>query len=281
MTGRLIHSGQVVVDLVLRIGQMPPRGGDVLASEFQQTAGGGFNVMAAAARSGASVVYAGSHGIGPYGDLVREAMTGERISIAHPPSEPDTGIVVALVEEGGERTFVTSPGAEGHFKPVDTTAEDFVYLTGYSLTHQHNVDALLAWLPGVPGKVLLDPSPLAADIDWDPILPHVDILSSNAREARYLPTVDVPVIVRRDGPDGCTVNGVHIPGFPVTAADTNGAGDTHCGVLIAELLRGNDIETAATRANAAAAISVTRHGPATAPRGPEIDDFVQTSTQPN
>jgi sugar/nucleoside kinase (ribokinase family) len=276
MTGRLIHSGQVVVDLVLRIGQMPPRGGDVLASEFHQNAGGGFNVMAAAARSGATVLYAGSHGIGPYGDVVRAAMAGEGITVAHPATEPDTGIVVALVEEGGERTFVTSPGAEGHFKPVGTTPDDFVYLTGYSLTHQHNVDALLGWLPSVAGKVLLDPSPLVADISWDRILPHVDILSCNATEAAFLSdvdiTADIPVVIRRDGPDGCTVNGVHIPGFPVQAVDTNGAGDTHCGVLIAELLRGNDIESAAKRANAAAAISVTRRGPATAPRRAEIDE---------
>jgi ribokinase len=275
MTGRLIHSGQVVVDLVLRIGQMPPRGGDILASEFQQTAGGGFNVMAAAARSGASVLYAGSHGIGPYGDLVRAAMAREGITVAHPATEPDTGIVVALVEEGGERTFVTSPGAEGHFTPVGTTAEDIVYLTGYSLTHQHNVDALLDWLPSVPGKVLLDPGPLVADISWDQILPHVDILSCNATEAAVLSGVDIPVIIRRDGPNGCTVNNLRIPGLPVQAVDTNGAGDTHCGVLIAELLRGTKLATAARRANIAAAISVTRHGPATAPTRTEIDQLIR------
>jgi sugar/nucleoside kinase (ribokinase family) len=143
------------------------------------------------------------------------------------------------------------------------------------------VDALLDWLPSVAGKVLLDPSPLVADISWDRILPYVDILSCNAHEAESLPTVDIPMRIMRDGPNGCTVNGVHIPGFPVQAVDTNGAGDTHCGVLIAELLRGNDIETAAKRANAAAAISVTRRGPATAPRRPEIDELTQTSSQPN
>jgi ribokinase len=281
MTGRLVHTGQVVVDLVLRIDRMPPRGGDILASEFAQTAGGGFNVMAAAARSGASVLYAGSHGVGVNGDVVRTAMLREGVQIAHPASEPDTGVVVALVEQDGERTFVTSPGAEGHFRPVATDPTDVVYLTGYSFTHQHNVDALLNWLPDVPGKVLFDPGPLVADIPVAQILPHVDILSCNAHEAAVLSDVDVEVQVLRDGPRGCVVNGVRVPGFPVQAVDTNGAGDAHCGVLIAELLRGSEIKAAAVRANAAAAISVTRRGPATSPGRAEIDELVQTRIQPN
>jgi len=57
----------------------------------------------------------------------------------------------------------------------------------------------------------------------------------------------------------------------VEAVDTTGAGDAHCGVLAAELLRGADLATAAARANAAAAIAVTRRGPATAPTRAEVD----------
>ncbi|MFC0106677.1 PfkB family carbohydrate kinase [Kibdelosporangium aridum] len=283
MSGRLVHTGQVVVDLVLRIDKMPPRGGDVLASDFLQTAGGGFNVMAAARRAGAEVVYAGSHGSGTYGDLIRAALAAEGVLVAHPATEPDSGISVALVESDGERTFVTSPGAEGHFTPVDTTPDDIVYVTGYSLTHQHNVDALIGWLPRVEAKVLLDPSPLVADIPaktWRAVLAYVDILSSNATEATKLSDVDVPTVIRREGPNGCTIiehgHATHVPGFAVRAVDTNGAGDAHCGVLAAELLRGNDLTTAATRANAAAAIAVTRHGPATAPTRAEVDELLQT-----
>jgi sugar/nucleoside kinase (ribokinase family) len=64
---------------------------------------------------------------------------------------------------------------------------------------------------------------------------------------------------------------VLVPGFPVRAVDTNGAGDTHGGVLAAALSRGDDVLDAARRANAAAAIAVTRWGPATAPTAAEID----------
>src|SRR5699024_6339146 len=72
------------------------------------------------------------------------------------------------------------------------------------------------------------------------------------------------VVVVRDGERGCHVfhhgRGTEIPAFPQTPVDTNGAGDTHTGVLLAERALGADWESAATRANAAAAIAVTRRG---------------------
>jgi sugar/nucleoside kinase (ribokinase family) len=56
--------------------------------------------------------------------------------------------------------------------------------------------------------------------------------------------------------------------------DTNGAGDTHTGVLLAERAAGASWSHAAARANAAGAIKVTRRGPDTAPTRAEIDDFL-------
>jgi sugar/nucleoside kinase (ribokinase family) len=66
----------------------------------------------------------------------------------------------------------------------------------------------------------------------------------------------------------------YVPGFPQKPLDTNGAGDTHTGVLVAELARGADWVDAARRANAARAIKVTRRGPATAPTAAETDAFL-------
>ena len=66
-SGRLLHLGNVVVDIVLNIPALPERGGDVLATGSDTTTGGGFNVMVAAARQD-TVVYAGAHGTGPFGD---------------------------------------------------------------------------------------------------------------------------------------------------------------------------------------------------------------------
>lgn len=302
MTGRLVHTGQVVLDLVMRVPSLPPAGGDVLAEGTELLAGGGFNVMAAAARSGARVVYAGAHGTGRFADQARESLRDEGIEVAQPQQpDSDNGICVALVEPSGERTFVTGVGAEGLLLPeqlaqVRTEAEDIVYISGYSLLHPSNRQALLAWLPGVSSRVLLDPCPLVADIPGevlDAVLPHVDVLSCNAEEARTLAGVPEiasaapklagrlgpsSAVVVRDGESGCllTTEGEtrRVAGFPVIPVDTNGAGDTHCGVLAAALLEGADLADAARRANAAAALSVQQKGPATAPARTELDEFL-------
>ena len=51
---RLLHTGQVIVDLVMALDTLPATGGDVLAQSATFEAGGGFNVMAAAQRNGTS-----------------------------------------------------------------------------------------------------------------------------------------------------------------------------------------------------------------------------------
>ena len=77
--------------------------------------GGGFNLMAAAARQGLDVAYGGALGHGPFGDLARRALQAEGIAQLLPDAadeQRDTGFDVVLVEASGERTFVTAVGAE-------------------------------------------------------------------------------------------------------------------------------------------------------------------------
>ena len=66
----------------------------------------------------------------------------------------------------------------------------------------------------------------------------------------------------------------YVPGHPQQPVDTNGAGDTHTGVLLAERAGGASWIDAAARANVAGAIKVTRRGPDTAPTRAEIDAFL-------
>ncbi|GAB3029702.1 hypothetical protein GCM10027052_02130 [Parafrigoribacterium mesophilum] len=83
-------------------------------------------------------------------------------------------------------------------------------------------------------------------------------------------------VIVRLGADGCVlaVSGaepVHVPGFPVEVRDSNGAGDAHVGAFLAALAAGQHPLEAARRANACAALAVTRWGPATSPTGAEVN----------
>ncbi|MGB4487755.1 MAG: PfkB family carbohydrate kinase, partial [Pseudomonas veronii] len=165
---RLLHTGQVIVDLVMALDQLPASGGDVLAQSARFEAGGGFNVMAAARRNGLPVVYLGRHGSGRFGDLARAAMHAEGIDIALPASAgKDTGLCVALTEASSERTFISHLGAEGELSAEDLAnvaprADDYVYVSGYSLLLDGKAQALIDWLLALPRAitVVFDPGPL-------------------------------------------------------------------------------------------------------------------------
>lgn len=298
---RLISVGNVIVDIVMRIGALPEPGGDVIADGSEITAGGGLNTMVAARRDGMDVVFAGQYGTGPFGDVVRQALEESGVTVVQPGlADVDSGYCVALVDATTERTFVTSVGAEGQLTRADLDrvtlrADDVVFVSGYGLAHAVNGAAIADWLGTVPSsvRVVFDPSPL---VDTLPaavlaaVSARSDVVSANSREARLLSPTSATVAeaaaaiaaaargtaLVRDGADGCWVvesgsEPVLVPGFPVVAVDTNGAGDAHGGVLAAALGRGVSLQDAVRRANAAAALAVTRTGPATAPTADETD----------
>ena len=290
---RLISVGSVVIDVVAAVPFLPARGGDVFASDISMSAGGGFNAMAAAARQGLSVLYAGAHGTGPLGDLARRSLADEGIEVLLPPRpDRDTGLVVGLVDGGGERTFVSGRGAETTLADADLhdlypSAGDVVLVSGYGLLQP---EAPVSWIRALPDEVLvvLDPGPLASAADLARVRERVDWISANAAEATVLTGRADPIAaasalvgrvgaVVRTGADGCVVacpDAVRVPGFAVAAIDTNGAGDTYTGVFIAGLARGSAPEIAARRANAAAALAVTRRGPATSPTRREVEELL-------
>jgi len=302
---RVIHTAQALVDVVVEVDALPVRGGNAVATSYRRYAGGAVNILLAAARSGATAVLAGSVGTGPNGDLVRAALAAEGVAVSSPPVPGlDTGICVVMVEPSAERTFVTTQGAERQISAASlqtSTPEvgDLVCVSGFSLAGR-TCDPLLDWLDRLVGGVVvvLDPGAGFGGLDAavrERMLGRTDLWTSNADEATAVTGLADPaesiagvaallsdnaVVVVRDGPKGCHVreagHTAYLPGFPQEPVDTNGAGDCHTGVLVAERAAGTDWVAAARRANAAGAIKVTRRGPATAPTAAEIDAFLAT-----
>ncbi|MBO0802157.1 MAG: sugar kinase [Nocardiopsaceae bacterium] len=341
---RLVFAGEAIVDVSMRVPAFPAPGADILAESSGVAVGGGFSVMAAAARQGLPVLYAGGHGTGPWGDLVREALAAEGIEVFRSPDPlRDTGFTVALsrpgdasrpggaerdadVERDAERAYVTRLGAESAREPgcmddIPVTEGDAVYISGYGLIPPESGPVVAEWASALPPGALLfcDPGPLAGQIPVPllaRVLPRCDWLSCTAREAVALTGIEDPAdaarallgtakggrarnVIVRTGPSGCllALRGrsesavatpiavatcrssagawiVRVPAPAVAAVDTTGAGDAHAGAFLAALADGLPPDLAARRANAAAALSVTRQGPATAPTRATLDAWL-------
>lgn len=317
-TPRVIHTGQALVDLIVEVPDLPARGQNVMAASDAQYAGGAVTVLLAAARFGAHCVHAGAVGTGPHGDLIRATLAAEGITASAPPvAARDTGVCIVLVEPAAERTFVTTLGAErditvAGLATADVQPGDLVCVTGYSLAVAQTREPLLAWLDTLPATavVVLDPGAAFAGLPAavrDRMLARTDVWTSNAEEATDLlaaraidvasPTPEISaqasalvpllregaVAIVRDGAEGCAVHvdgeATHVAGFPQTPVDTNGAGDTHTGALLAGIAARETWIEACRRANAAAAITVTRRGPTTAPAADEVDAFLRAQTR--
>jgi len=303
---RLLHAGSAVVDYVYRIDALPAPGTERIAATYSRVAGGGFNMMVAAARTGMPVAFCGQHGTGPNGDFLRAAMAAESIELLTSPSPSmDTGNCVVLVTADAERTFVSWPGVEGILEPamlagMAVKPQDWVFTSGYTLSYPGSREALAGWIETLAADMpfVFDPAPVVAEIPA-PILSRVlartTWLSCNAAEAAVIAGAgDLPAmagrllkvhcpraagIVIRASEQGCHLlladgRGWTVPGFRVAAIDTNGAGDTHIGAFVSALSRGVPPLDAIRYANAAAAISVTRHGGSSGPTDDEIREFL-------
>ena len=305
---RLFCLDHVLIDVVLKINALPVRAGDTLASEQLVTTGGGFNAMSAAARHGMRVAYAGRLGVGPFSSLAIAALDGDHIAAPVDRNEDvDTGLCVVLLEPDGERTFVTSPGAEATLRARDletlgVRGGDYVLVSGYNVMYPRVADIVINWLTHVPEEIIVvfDPATRMTDIpeaNLGAMLERANWLLCNATEASLLSGSDDAVtsavalsskydalnVVVRNGSKGCVVVprkevARTVDGFVTTVVDTNGAGDVHNGVFLAELASGHEVAAAARWANAAAAMSISRLGPASCPPREEVAEWIAASS---
>lgn len=305
--GKVISLGQAIVDLTMKVPQVPRAGQDVFADDVETAVGASFNMLHAVRQMGVAAEHGGILGSGPWADMIRKAFAADGVRhVGKCDAGRDSGFCVALTDDDAERTFISTRGAEA-FGDVDAFADihpndgDVVHISGYTLAHKTG-SALLKFIDETAEDrrftALFDPSPVIRQIDDDVfgvLVEYRPIWSCNERESllmaqrlglavpdgdfRALATMLADALrstlVMRVGGDGAWLAGPGleselIAGYPVRAVDTNGAGDCHAGVLCAELSGGTALGDAIRFANVAAAIAVTRRGPATCPTRKEV-----------
>ena len=192
--GRVVLMGQILVDLAVRGEALPSPGGDVWAVDEGMHVGGGFNALVAARRMGAEAVSLSPIGDGPYSSLIQAALTREGIADLGPRiAGIDNGFCIAFTDRTGERTFISTKGAET-MAPASAWADfvrtmhpgDVLYIDGYLMDHPTNREAAEAALRVLPEgvRVLLDVSPV---IGIPSALPSDGVIvSMNHREAQEI-----------------------------------------------------------------------------------------------
>lgn len=308
MTGSVCVVGSFMMDLVASAPRRPLPGETLVGTGFAMHLGGkGFNQAIAAARAGAATSMVGLLGGDDFGSAFRLSLTAEGVddTWVGVHDAAGTGVGLPVVEPDGQNSIIIVPRANTHVGRPQIEAARDVIASADVLLLQLELPVASAVAAAHAAReagtlVVLNPAPMTALPDE--LLDCVDLLVPNEVELAALvgrPVTDGDVVdearqlQERWGIDVVVTLGsrgvlvldrrrepVQLPAHRVAAVDTVGAGDTFCGYLGAGLAAGEDLVEAAVRANAAAAISVTRHGSAqSAPTATEVADMVASAVR--
>jgi ribokinase len=280
--------GSLNMDLVARVPHLPAPG-ETLASEgFATVAGGkGANQAVAAARLGAPTAMVGCVGDDTHGRLLRDGLRHEGIDLRalRTHAMQPTGMALIAVDRASRNHIVLVPGANDTLGTADLDAAGASLAQAAVVVCQLEVPMLtvqqaLQRAKAAGKTTVLNPAP-ARPLDAA-LLAQVDWLVPNEVEASMLSGIAVTGIASAQQAAavllarGCAhvlitlgAQGVlhahaggmqHHPAPVVEAVDTTAAGDTFIGGFAARLAAGASAAEAIRFGQAAAALSVTRHG---------------------
>ena len=301
MQPSVVVVGSFVKDLSFRCGLFPKAGETVIGTFTTGPGGKGSNQAVAAARAGARTRFIGAVGRDGFGAEAARFLRSEGIDARLAPKRGEaTGAAAILVDAASQNEIIVAIGASAALMPRDVPAAlirgALVVICQGEANARINLHAFrLARRFGA--TTILNPAPMAAKFDRR-ILALTDILIPNESEfaalTRHTPgrslravharsrALGVPTVIVTRGKTGCLVSTgagwTAVAGHSVRAVDTTGAGDAFVGGFAAGLVRyGGDLLGAARFGNAAAALSVTRHGTAPSmPHAREIDRFLRS-----
>ncbi|MEA5455156.1 ribokinase [Sinomonas sp. JGH33] len=294
----IVIIGSVNLDLVVTVPALPLPGETVLATSYDEFAGGkGSNQAIAAARLGRRVAFVGRTGGDAAGAVVRKALAAEGVDVSQLASIPSekTGRAFVQVDERAENSIIVAAGANARLNADDVAGAAECVGGAAVVVAQLEVplDAVRAAARLARGTFVFNPAP-ARPLDRE-LLGLVDVLVVNQGEFEVVtgePAADDPSsmasAVARAGLPGSIVvtlgargalvwheGGLQsVPAPAVQAVDTTGAGDTFVGALADALARSEGLLDAARWAVCAASLSTLSLGATTAmPRPAQVAEL--------
>lgn len=280
------------------------------------------NVAVAVARLGAKAGFIGKVGNDAFGKSLSETLTTEGVDITglFYSDEVPTTMALVSVSESGERSFAfyRDPGADTQLTEQEALSilgdgelPKILHVGSLSLTAEPSRTACMSAVRFVKenkGLVSYDPnyrvalwkSEEEAIQMMKKILPLADILKVSDEEmemltdtadceeaSRILSEYGPALVMITLGSEGvflrCGEQSAVVPGFKVTVADTNGAGDSFMGAMLEQIADKNchpeqieweELKSMAVYANKVAALTCSRSGAIPAmPYKKELDEF--------
>jgi ribokinase len=285
--------------------RLPEPGETVIGDRHWMVMGGkGANQAVSARRLGARVSMVGRVGDDWFGQKMLDTLRAYGVKCDHMRVDPQAGSGVALVvvDKHAENTIVVIPGANMRIEAADVDAATATLHRADVVLMQLEIplDAIeraIAIARQSKSQCILNPAP--ARRLPDRILSQIHLLTPNQNEARALTGISadtlegaaaagralldqgVPTVVITLGAQGALIvrpgQTRHLPGVPVDACDTSGAGDAFMAGLGVALAEGRPLEQATRFANLVGALSTTKPGAMPSmPTRAEVDAFSRT-----
>ncbi|MES1034900.1 ribokinase [Bacillus pumilus] len=274
----IVVVGSCSMDLVVTSNKRPNAGETVLGESFKTVPGGkGANQAVASARLGAEVYMIGRVGDDAYGQDILSNLQdqGVRTSYMKPVTEMESGTAHIILAEG-DNSIVVVKGANNEVTPdyvreALSTIDDIGMVLIQQEIPEETVEAVCAICSEKEIPVILNPAP-ARKVSQQ-VLDQATYITPNEHEAVLMfngRSIEDALrqysnkLLITEGKNGVRyfdgLKEVLVPGFPVEAVDTTGAGDTFNGALAVALTEGKSLYDALAFANLAASMSVTKFG---------------------
>lgn len=280
--------GAAIVDKIMNINMLPKSGDDIVASQEITTVGGcAYNVANILNNLEVAHDLVVPVGCGMYGHTIEKDLLNNGYEIFIKDENTDNGYCLCLVENSGERTFITVQGTECEFKKewldkLDTNKYNKVYISGYELEGksggviaeflEKNTHMEIYFAPG-PRITYLDKDIMNRIYNLSPIIHLNDKEASEYTNKSDLHQAIEEIHEKSNnsvfitlGPKGVLYkeknnDPIIVEGYKAQVIDTIGAGDSHIAGIIGAKSMSYDNISVCKIANKIAAKVVSTKGP--------------------
>ena len=280
-------AGEINLDLILYgLPEQMPTERELLASGFTITLGSSSAILAHnMAALGSRVGFVTKVGDDSFGALAMERLRERGVDLAHVVHGARSGVTLILPHESG-RHILTYPGTISELRLDDLDLEYLASARHFHISSLFLQRKLLPHVPELFRRMKSAGLTTSLDTNDDPddrwggvleeVLPHVDILLPNEREAMKLSRSDdletailrlaqkVETVVVKMGASGAIAirdgRRLAAPAVPVAVIDPVGAGDSFDAGFLHQFLRGADLATSLAYGNLCGAFSTTACG---------------------